>query len=98
MLALDEAGFRSYFAGTPVRRAGYESFVRNLIIAAGNSGNSIYINILEKYLQSGNEVMKGAAIWALGVLMPAADFARLRDQYSMADDSAMITAEWQQAP
>ena len=98
MLALDEAGFRSYFAGTPVRRAGYESFVRNLIIAAGNSGNSIYINMLEKYLQSENEVMKGAAIWALGVLMPVADFARLRDQYSTADDSAMITEEWQQAP
>ena len=97
LLALDEAGFRSYFAGTPVRRAGFESFRRNLIIAAGNSGNPMYINILQNDIHSENEVIKGAAIWALAALMPAADFTLMRDQYRAADDSAMIAAEWQQA-
>ncbi len=39
-LALDEAGFRALSAGTPVRRLGYARFKRNVLIAAGNSGDA----------------------------------------------------------
>lgn len=97
LLALDEPGFRSYFAGTPVRRAGYESFERNLLIAAGNSGNASFINIIKIKLQSQDEVVKGAAIWALGELMESEDFARLRAASLPEEGSEILREEWQNA-
>ena len=95
MMALDEAGFRSYFSGTPVRRAGYESFMRNILIAAGNSKNKLLINAVKELLSSKNEVIKGAAIWALSQLMIAKDFATLCRQHADERDSAEIRHEWE---
>ena len=38
LLALDDAGFRAVFAGSPIKRIGRDRMVRNAAIAAGNSG------------------------------------------------------------
>lgn len=97
LLALDEDGFRQKFAGTPVRRAGYEGFVRNILIAAGNSGNVNYISMIEDYIQSENEVIKGAAIWALGQIMPEDDLARRRDAALKAEGTPGLREEWERA-
>jgi epoxyqueuosine reductase len=95
LLGLDEAGFRKRFAGTPVRRAGYEGFMRNVLIATGNSENAKYVAQIKPYLHSKNDVIKGAAIWALGQLLPADDFAQLRHTALKAEDSPSLRDEWQ---
>ena len=93
LLALDDAGFREMFKGTPVRRAGYERFMRNVIIAAGNSKNSHYINILKKFVHSEYELIAAHAIGALRLLMTADEFAALRDHH--ADETRVFCrAEW----
>ena len=94
LLALDEAGFRARFAGTPVRRAGIDGFRRNLLIAAGNSKNSTMISMIKDFLHSDNEGVRVSAIWALSELMPAEDFAALRDEHLPDEDNPALRAEW----
>ena len=94
LLALDEPEFKSLFAGTPVRRAGHINFKRNVIIAAGNSKNILYINNLKVFLSSTHEVIKASAIWALRQLMPDAEWRDLRTQYQNPNDTRVIADEW----
>ncbi|MEC7361079.1 MAG: tRNA epoxyqueuosine(34) reductase QueG, partial [Pseudomonadota bacterium] len=50
LLALDDAAFRKMFAGGPVRRAGHERFLRNVLVAAGNSGDTALLPAVEACL------------------------------------------------
>ena len=95
LLALDDDGFRAKFAGTPVRRAGYERFMRNVIIAVGNSNNSNHINALKGYLNSDYELISTHAIDALRRLMPDDAFLALKAEYAD-DERILCRAEWDQ--
>ena len=95
LLALDDDGFRAKFAGTPVRRAGYERFMRNVIIAVGNSNNSNYINALKGYLNTEYELISTHAIDALRRLMPDDAFLALKAEYAD-DERILCRAEWDQ--
>ena len=69
MLLLDDAKFRHYFAGTPVRRAGYDRFMRNILIAAGNSDDTALVPLVRTYLDYQSAVVRAMAVWALSQLM-----------------------------
>ena len=68
LLALDDAGFREMFAGSPVKRIGRNRMVRNAAIAAGNSGDAKMIPALEALTGDGDQVVAEAAAWALARL------------------------------
>lgn len=72
LLALDDAGFREIFAGSPIKRIGRERMVRNAAIAAGNSGNPALADRLRALADDPSEVVRDAASWALGRLLAAA--------------------------
>ena len=72
LLALDDAGFRSLFSGSPIKRIGRNRFVRNCLIAAGNSGDVTLVPWVERLVQDADLVVAEAAAWALGELRPAA--------------------------
>ena len=97
LLVLDEAEFRSYFAATAVRRAGFQGFQRNLLIAAGNSEETSLINIIEKNLKLDDVIIKGAAIWALGELMDGVAFEALRKHHLTEEEDPSVLYEWQMA-
>ncbi len=65
LLMLDEEDFKNRFQGTPVRRIGYEGFIRNVIVAAGNSGDPNLKKYLENLLKRGVELWKPHIRWAL---------------------------------
>ena len=67
LLALDDAGFRKVFAGSPIKRIGRNRMVRNAAIAAGNSGLPELIPVLERLVGDADEVVAEAARWALAV-------------------------------
>ena len=48
LLALDDAGFRQVFSGSPIKRIGRNRMVRNAAIAAGNSGRPELLPLLER--------------------------------------------------
>ncbi|MCW5983477.1 MAG: tRNA epoxyqueuosine(34) reductase QueG [Bryobacteraceae bacterium] len=65
MAALTEAGFRALFRRTPVSRARYRGFLRNVAVAMGNSGLERFRAPLEKLAASPDELIAQHAAWAL---------------------------------
>ena len=72
LLALDDAGFRKLFAGSPVKRIGRGRFVRNCLYAAGNSGDTSLLPGVDALTGDSDPVVAEAAMWALGQFRPAA--------------------------
>lgn len=68
LLALDDAGFRQLFSGSPIKRIGRDRFVRNCLIAAGNSGDAGLIDRVAELTRDPDPVIAEAAGWALGEL------------------------------
>jgi epoxyqueuosine reductase len=97
-VGLDDAGFRAVFSGSPVKRIGRARFVRNVLIAIGNSGDPALVAPARARLDDAEPVVRGAAIWALGRLLPPADFAVLRDARLPAEPDPAVREEWRAAP
>ncbi|MEO6040855.1 MAG: tRNA epoxyqueuosine(34) reductase QueG [Croceibacterium sp.] len=70
LLALDDAGFRSLFAGSPIKRIGRGRLVRNCLIAAGNSGDPALVGPVTRLLDDPDPVVAEAAGWAHTRLLP----------------------------
>ena len=59
--ALDDAGFRQVFSGTPIKRIGRDRFVRNVLTALGNSGDPAQISVVERLTADDSELVRDAA-------------------------------------
>ncbi len=95
LAALDDAAFRSLFSGSPIKRIGRDRFVRNVLIAIGNSAEPALLPDVVARLDDATPVVRGAAVWALGRLSPEramAEAGRLADDESDAE----VLAEWRQ--
>ena len=66
--ALDDAGFRRMFAGSPIKRIGRDRFVRNVLIAIGNSAELSLLPCAAHLLDDPNPVVAEAAAWAVARL------------------------------
>jgi epoxyqueuosine reductase len=64
LLALDDAGFREMFAGSPIKRIGVRRMIRNCLIAVGNSGDAGLLASVEMHLNAEDEGIADAARWA----------------------------------
>lgn len=93
LLTLDDAAFRVLFSGSPIKRTGRDRFVRNVLIAAGNSGDAGLVALVSALLDDPSPVVKGAAIWALGQLDRATFVKEQSIRLSTEADPA-IAAEW----
>ncbi|MDX3910876.1 MAG: tRNA epoxyqueuosine(34) reductase QueG [Sphingobium sp.] len=71
LLALDDAGFREVFSGSPIKRIGRNRMVRNAAIAAGNSGDATLLPLLTGLREDDDPVVAEAATWAMERLKPA---------------------------
>jgi len=76
LLALDDAGFREVFAGSPIKRIGRDRMIRNCLIAAGNSGSVALVEPVRALLDDPDDVIREAAEWALARLQRASAPAR----------------------
>ena len=64
LLALDDAGFRRLFSGSPIKRIGRNRFVRNCLIAAGNAGDAGLVASVSALRGDADPVVAEAAEWA----------------------------------
>jgi epoxyqueuosine reductase len=87
---LDDAQFRALFAKTSIKRTGRDRFVRNVLIAIGNSGDALLAAEAERLLDDASPVVRGAAVWALRRLLSAEKFSAIRRH----DDDASVQEEW----
>jgi epoxyqueuosine reductase len=90
LVRLDDAQFRALFAKTSIKRTGRDRFLRNVLIAIGNSGDATLAPEAQRLLDDASPLVRGAAVWALSRLMPARDVAALKRD----DEDADVNEEW----
>jgi epoxyqueuosine reductase len=93
LAALDDAAFRKRFSASPVKRIGRDRFVRNVMIAVGNSQMPLLAPLAEARLDDAAPQVRGAAVWALGRLDADRAFA-LRPAAIARETDPSVIEEW----
>jgi epoxyqueuosine reductase len=94
LLALDDPAFRAKFQGSPVKRIGRDRFIRNVLIASGNSGEAGLAAACEALLADASPLVRGAAVWALSRLVPDPILEALRTEHATEERDPDVLAEW----
>ncbi len=93
MARLDDTQFRALFSKSPVKRTGRDRFVRNVLIAIGNSGDASLAGEAERLLDDASPLVRGAAVWALSRLLSREQLRAV----SRSDNDASVNEEWRAA-
>ena len=91
---LDDAAFRQLFSKSPLKRTGRTRFVRNVLIAMGNSGDAALAPEAIRLLDDPSPLVRGAAVWALSRLLPAERFAVLAMDRRARESEPLVAEEW----
>jgi epoxyqueuosine reductase len=94
---LDDASFRSLFAGGPIKRIGRARFVRNVMIAIGNSNDPALAKVAADRLDDDNPLVRGAAVWALARLSSREEFSSFASERLRRETDVAIIEEWRDA-
>jgi epoxyqueuosine reductase len=94
LAALDDAGFRALFRKSPIKRIGRARFLRNVMIAIGNSGNAALADRALAALDDDAAIVRGAAIWALSQLLPQDHYRQLARDRMESEPDAETRQEW----
>jgi len=95
LLILDDRAFRTRFAGTPIKRTGRDRFLRNVLIAAGNSGDASLLPKVEALLDDGSPLVRAMAVWAMRQLTLEHVGEPLKRRHLAREGDADVRAEWQ---
>jgi epoxyqueuosine reductase len=91
---LDDTAFRARFTKSPVKRIGRDRFIRNVLIAIGNTNDPALAVEAERLLGDASALVRGAAVWALSQLKRPGEFAALAAKYASAEPDETVQAEW----
>jgi epoxyqueuosine reductase len=91
---LDDAAFRTRFSKSPVKRVGRDRFIRNVLIAIGNSGEGELAGEAERLTFDASPLVRGAAVWALGQLVGDEKFAMMRANALLEERDESVREEW----
>jgi len=94
LVALEEAGFRALFARSPIKRIGRGRFLRNVLIAIGNSGDAGLVDAARARLSDPDPLVRGAAVWAVRRLVPAQEASRLALDFLPRESDTTVRLEW----
>jgi epoxyqueuosine reductase len=94
---LDDAAFRAQFSKSPVKRVGRDRFVRNVLVAIGNSNDGTLTEAAERLLGDDSPLVRGAAVWALSQLIARERLEALASKAMAAETDETVREEWRQA-
>ncbi|CAG0987965.1 Epoxyqueuosine reductase [Rhizobiaceae bacterium] len=97
LLDLDDAAFRALFAGSPVKRIGRDRFLRNVLVAAGNSGDAGLAARCRDLAADPSPLVRGAAVWALSRLIPAEALRIAAAEHLPSERDDGVLGEWRDA-
>lgn len=97
LLALDDNGFREFFARSPIKRIKRDRFLRNVLIAAGNSGNRSLIPRIQLLITDFSPLVRGAAVWAVAQLQNHEETLALAEQFMPNEQDDDVKQEWEMA-
>jgi epoxyqueuosine reductase len=97
LAALDDAAFRKFFAGSSIKRTGRDRFVRNVLIAIGNSSPADLqlVAAARNRLDDCSPLVRAAAVWALARLASASELEAERTRRLSGETDPLVRAEWQ---
>jgi epoxyqueuosine reductase len=91
---LDDAAFRARFTRSPVKRIGRDRFIRNVLIAIGNSNDAALASEAKRLLDDESPLVRGAAVWALSQLLGRNEFATLASRTLTGETDSAVRMEW----
>jgi epoxyqueuosine reductase len=91
---MEDAEFRAFFSGNPIKRIGVARFLRNVMIAIGNARDASLAPLAEGRLTHPSPLVRGAAVWAVARLCAADRLAQLAALYRARETDADVAAEW----
>ena len=95
-LNFSEKKFVEEFRKSPIRRIGWISFLRNVIIVAGNSKDKTLISKIKRHLNNENPIIRGSSIWSLGKLMSNQEKRKLKIKQLLDNEkSDYVLFEWE---
>ena len=94
LLDLDDAGFRELFRASPVKRIGWARFMRNVLVAAGNSEEAKLSAGVAPHLVAEDARVRVAAVWALSRLMPAEAVRKSFSDIASLETDPDVRVEW----
>lgn len=97
LLGLDDTAFRKVFAGSPIKRTGRNRFIRNVLIAAGNSGDATLSPYILKLAGDASPLVRAMVAWALSRLLPASEFQALKTIHLKGETDADVRREWEES-
>jgi epoxyqueuosine reductase len=97
LAGLDDAAFRARFTKSPVKRIGRDRFVRNVLIAIGNSKDATLAGAAERLLDDESPLVRGAAVWALSQLMGRTEFCEFAAKAANEEADDGVRLEWRAA-
>ena len=94
LVELNDQEFREVFYQSPVKRLGRDCFVRNVLIAIGNSDDATLIPAATRRLEDEAPVVRAMAVWALSQLLGAAPFRAIAKQHVAGESDGDVLHEW----
>ena len=94
---LDDAAFRARFTKSPVKRIGRDRFIRNVLIAIGNSNDRALADEADRLVADESPLVRGAAVWALSRLLGRQEFLALAAGAMGAETNDTVREEWRLA-
>mgnify|MGYP001256342724 CR=1 FL=1 len=91
---LDDAEFRKLFSGSPIKRIGRVRFVRNTLIAIGNSGDKKIAPVVGRLVNDVSPIVRAAAVWAASRLLSKEAFERLKTENAATETDCGVLEEW----
>ncbi|MEP4769389.1 MAG: tRNA epoxyqueuosine(34) reductase QueG [Roseibium sp.] len=94
LLKLDDPEFRKLFSGSPVKRVGRNRFLRNVLIAAGNSGHNALLESVTLHLQDPDATVRSTAVWAFRQLADDEVFEHRKADALAHETDVLVRTEW----
>jgi epoxyqueuosine reductase len=94
LLNLDDAAFRTRFKGSPVKRIGRDRFVRNVLVAAGNSSDPALLACVLPLLSDASPLVRGMTVWVIRRLASQEKAANLKARHYPGECDQSVLDEW----
>ncbi len=95
LATFDDAAFRAFFKGSPIKRLGRDAFIRNVLIALGNAPNKPdIVAAIEALLTDESPLVRASAVWAMDQHCDQTAFDQLRQAHYAAEQEQIVRAEW----
>jgi epoxyqueuosine reductase len=94
LATLDDAAFRTFFSGSPVKRIGRDRFIRNVLIALGNCGDPSVLPTIEALMDDASPLVRAMAAWAYRQLATPAQVDVMTSRRLAVEEDEAVRGEW----